>query len=78
MEFTASVELQGIDLPHTFIDHCIYFRSEDAVLNNQHAYFLLADNGTSGKYGAEHILRRKLEKYISNQKLHPGKYFSSW
>jgi hypothetical protein len=33
---------------------------------------LLVDNGTSGRYGAELILRRKLEKYISIQKLHPG------
>lgn len=42
-----------------------------AVLNNRHAYFLLVDNGTQAKYGAEVILRRKLEKYISNQKLQP-------
>jgi hypothetical protein len=47
-------------------------------LNNHHHHFLLADDGTSRKYGAEVILRRNLEKYISNQKLHPGKYFSSW
>jgi transient receptor potential cation channel subfamily M protein 3 len=33
---------------------------------------LLVDNATSGRYGAELILRRKLEKYISIQKLHPG------
>ena len=44
------------------------------MLNNRHAYFLLVDNGTQGKYGAEIILRRKLEKYISNQKLQPCKY----
>lgn len=43
------------------------------MLNNRHAYFLLVDNGTQGKYGAEVILRRKLEKYISNQKLQPCK-----
>lgn len=49
-------------------------RSKLAVLNNRHAYFLLVDNGTQGKYGAEIILRRKLEKYISNQKLQPCKY----
>ncbi|XP_044016610.1 transient receptor potential cation channel trpm isoform X3 [Aphidius gifuensis] len=42
-----------------------------AVLNNRHAYFLLVDNGTGGRYGAEIILRRKLEKYISNLKLQP-------
>lgn len=48
-------------------------RSKLAVLNNRHAYFLLVDNGTQGKYGAEIILRRKLEKFISNQKLQPCK-----
>lgn len=50
------------------------FRSKLAVLNNRHAYFLLVDNGTQGKYGAEIILRRKLEKFISNQKLQPCEY----
>lgn len=49
----------------------LLIRSKLAVLNNRHAYFLLVDNGTQGKYGAEIILRRKLEKYISNQKLQP-------
>lgn len=49
--------------------------SKLAVLNNRHAYFLLVDNGSQGRYGAELILRRKLEKYISNQKLQPCKYF---
>lgn len=49
------------------------FRSKLAVLNNRHAYFLLVDNGTQAKYGAELILRRKLEKFISNLKLHPCK-----
>ncbi|XP_049292905.1 transient receptor potential cation channel trpm isoform X10 [Anopheles funestus] len=52
-------------------------RSKLAVLNNRHAYFLLVDNGTQGRYGAELILRRKLEKYISNQKLQPYKMLSS-
>lgn len=52
-------------------------RSKLAVLNNRHAYFLLVDNGTQGKYGAELILRRKLEKFISNLKLHPCKYQNS-
>ncbi|KAG8245245.1 Transient receptor putative cation channel sub M member 7 [Homalodisca vitripennis] len=52
-------------------------RSKFAVLNNRHAYFLLVDNGTGGRYGAEIILRRKLEKYISNQKLHPCTHCST-
>ncbi|KAL5289513.1 TRPM7 family protein [Megaselia abdita] len=52
-------------------------RSKLAVLNNRHAYFLLVDNGTQGKYGAELILRRKLEKFISNLKLHPFTHSST-
>ena len=45
------------------------FRSRYASLNKHHAYFLLVDNGTVGKYGAEIALRRKLEKFISTQSL---------
>ena len=32
-------------------------RSRFAVLNNRHSYFLLVDNGTAGRYGAEIALR---------------------
>ncbi|KAE9546167.1 hypothetical protein FO519_010621, partial [Halicephalobus sp. NKZ332] len=35
-----------------------------AVLNNRHSYYLLVDNGTVGRYGADIILRRQLEGYI--------------
>ena len=45
------------------------FRSRFVGLNKHHAYFLLVDNGTVGKYGAEIALRRKLEKFISTQRL---------
>lgn len=54
-----------------YLTHIQTHRSKLAVLNNRHAYFLLVDNGTQGKYGAELILRRKLEKFISGLKLHP-------
>ena len=47
----------------------IFYRSRYASLNKHHAYFLLVDNGTVGKYGAEIALRRKLEKFISTQSL---------
>ncbi|CAB0039857.1 unnamed protein product [Trichogramma brassicae] len=50
--------------------------SKLAVLNNRHSYFLLVDNGTGGRYGAEIMLRRKLEKYISNLKLQPYTFSS--
>ena len=45
-----------------------------AVLNNRHSYYLLVDNGTVGRYGADIILRRQLEGYIvEKQKLDGGK-----
>ncbi|KAL2089082.1 hypothetical protein ACEWY4_015981 [Coilia grayii] len=43
--------------------------SKLSVLNNNHSHFLLVDNGTHGKYGAEVRLRRQLEKHISLQKI---------
>ncbi|XP_072806760.1 transient receptor potential cation channel subfamily M member 1 isoform X4 [Vicugna pacos] len=43
--------------------------SKLSVLNNSHTHFILADNGTVGKYGAEVKLRRQLEKHISLQKI---------
>ncbi|PAV79745.1 hypothetical protein WR25_06575 [Diploscapter pachys] len=42
-------------------------------LNDQHSYFLFSDNGTTGRYGAEIILRKQLETFlVQNQK--PGKF----
>ncbi|KAG7473400.1 hypothetical protein MATL_G00095360 [Megalops atlanticus] len=43
--------------------------SKLSVLNSSHSHFILADNGTCGKYGAEVKLRRLLEKHISLQKI---------
>uniref|UniRef100_A0A3P8PVM7 non-specific serine/threonine protein kinase n=1 Tax=Astatotilapia calliptera TaxID=8154 RepID=A0A3P8PVM7_ASTCA len=40
------------------------------VLNSLHSHFLLVDDGTVGKYGAEVTLRRELEKHINLQKIH--------
>ena len=44
-------------------------RSNFAVLNANCSYFLLVDNGTVGRYGAEVMLRKRLEKHISEQKI---------
>ncbi|PVD19530.1 hypothetical protein C0Q70_20019 [Pomacea canaliculata] len=50
--------------------HCVTStKINSSVLNSNHSYFLLADNGTVGKYGGEIIFRRKLEKYIAQQKI---------
>ncbi|XP_059533913.1 transient receptor potential cation channel subfamily M member 1 isoform X2 [Myotis daubentonii] len=43
--------------------------SKLSVLNSAHTHFILADNGTLGRYGAEVTLRRQLEKHISLQKI---------
>ncbi|KAF7647376.1 hypothetical protein LDENG_00173200 [Lucifuga dentata] len=43
--------------------------SKLAILNGSHSHFILSDNGTCGKYGAEVRLRRQLEKHISLQKI---------
>uniref|UniRef100_A0A8V5H729 non-specific serine/threonine protein kinase n=1 Tax=Melopsittacus undulatus TaxID=13146 RepID=A0A8V5H729_MELUD len=40
------------------------------VLNNLHSHFILVDDGTVGKYGAEVKLRRELEKAINLQRIH--------
>uniref|UniRef100_A0A8C9UBT8 non-specific serine/threonine protein kinase n=1 Tax=Serinus canaria TaxID=9135 RepID=A0A8C9UBT8_SERCA len=44
--------------------------SKLSTLNSMHSHFLMADDGTVGKYGNEMMLRRNLEKYISLQKIH--------
>ncbi|XP_063052352.1 transient receptor potential cation channel subfamily M member 1b [Engraulis encrasicolus] len=61
-------DLLGKDVtkPYTAMSNPL---SKLAVLNNSHSHFILADNGTCGKYGAEVKLRRQLEKHISLQKI---------
>ncbi|KAH7727830.1 Protein GON-2 e [Aphelenchoides avenae] len=49
--------------PHSFSP-----KGRFAVLNNRHSYFLLVDNGTVGRYGADIILRRRLESYIAEKR----------
>lgn len=43
------------------------------VLNSLHSHFLLVDDGTVGRYGAEVKLRRDLEKHINLQRIHARK-----
>lgn len=40
-------------------------RDAGASLNDRHAYFLLADNGTSGRAGADAVLRTRLETHLA-------------
>ncbi|XP_066474154.1 transient receptor potential cation channel subfamily M member 6 [Tiliqua scincoides] len=39
------------------------------ALNSMHSHFILADDGTVGKYGNELKFRKNLEKYLSLQKI---------
>ncbi|XP_055055045.2 transient receptor potential cation channel subfamily M member 6 isoform X1 [Misgurnus anguillicaudatus] len=45
--------------------------SKRAGLNGMHSHFLLADDGTMGKSGCQVDLRKRLERYIHFQKIHP-------
>ena len=47
--------------------------SKRACLNGFHSHFLLVDDGTLGKHGCQQGLRRKMEKHIQLQKIHPRK-----
>lgn len=61
-------ELIGKDVVVPY--HCVSSpKSNYAVLNSNHSYFLLVDNGTVGKYGGEIIFRKRLERFIAQQKI---------
>uniref|UniRef100_A0A8C9SSL9 non-specific serine/threonine protein kinase n=1 Tax=Scleropages formosus TaxID=113540 RepID=A0A8C9SSL9_SCLFO len=40
------------------------------VLNSMHSHFLLVDDGTVGRHGAEVSLRRELERHVNLQRIH--------
>ncbi|CAI4229446.1 unnamed protein product [Auanema sp. JU1783] len=42
-------------------------KSRFAELNDRHSYFIFSDNGTTGRYGAEIILRKRLETYLAKK-----------
>ncbi|PAV61018.1 hypothetical protein WR25_04380 [Diploscapter pachys] len=43
------------------------FGSGVGILNDRHSFFLLADNGTQRRYGADIHLRQNLENYLATQ-----------
>uniref|UniRef100_A0AAY4AS35 non-specific serine/threonine protein kinase n=1 Tax=Denticeps clupeoides TaxID=299321 RepID=A0AAY4AS35_9TELE len=45
--------------------------SKRVCLNGLHSHFLLVDDGTTGKYGGQLELRRKLERHVHLQRIHP-------
>lgn len=46
--------------------------SKRSSLNGMHSHFLLVDDGTLGKSGGQQELRRKLERHIQRQRIHPS------
>ncbi|XP_053482029.1 transient receptor potential cation channel subfamily M member 2 [Ictalurus furcatus] len=63
----ALVHPDGRFPAHYYLDeHC---QGHLSCLDVNHSHFLLVDDGTSGKYGAEIELRGRLEKLISDQPL---------
>uniref|UniRef100_A0A7E4V2Z3 LSDAT_euk domain-containing protein n=2 Tax=Panagrellus redivivus TaxID=6233 RepID=A0A7E4V2Z3_PANRE len=63
----------GEDKVLSYHPHSFSPKGRFAVLNNRHSYYLLVDNGTVGRYGADIILRRRLEGYIvRKQKIDGG------
>lgn len=51
--------------------------SKRASLNGMHSHFLLVDDGTMGKSGCQNDLRKRLERHVHFQKIHPSKSFQS-
>ncbi|KAI1718715.1 ion transport protein [Ditylenchus destructor] len=61
-------KLLGKEVHVTYDRH--YFsdrRSRYAVLNDRHSYFLLVDNGTVGRYGADIVLRKCFEDFLAKK-----------
>lgn len=46
--------------------------SKRSSLNGLHSHFLLVDDGTLGKSGGQLELRRRLERHIHRQRIHPS------
>ncbi|CAI2350433.1 unnamed protein product [Caenorhabditis sp. 36 PRJEB53466] len=51
---------------HVYYDvHSLSVNANVGILNDRHSYFLLADNGTVGRFGADLHLRQTLENHIA-------------
>ncbi|CAJ0574106.1 unnamed protein product, partial [Mesorhabditis spiculigera] len=64
--------LIGKDTTVAYDQHTFHSKTGWGVLNDRHSYFLLVDNGTNGRHGAEVALRRKLEEHLADTSLHYG------
>ncbi|VIO96455.1 Uncharacterized protein BM_BM4357 [Brugia malayi] len=60
-------KLIGKDIVVSYDPHSFSSKSKYATLNDRHSYFLLVDNGTNGRYGADIILRKRFEEFIARK-----------
>ncbi|VDN41291.1 unnamed protein product [Gongylonema pulchrum] len=59
--------LIGKDIVVPYDPHSFSSKNKYATLNDRHSYFLLVDNGTCGRYGADIILRKRFEEFIAQK-----------
>ncbi|CAG9531100.1 unnamed protein product [Cercopithifilaria johnstoni] len=60
-------KLIGKDIVVSYDPRSFSSKSKYATLNDRHSYFLLVDNGTNGRYGADIILRKRFEEFIARK-----------
>ncbi|GMT27839.1 hypothetical protein PFISCL1PPCAC_19136, partial [Pristionchus fissidentatus] len=64
--------LVGMDINVNYDTHTFSIRQGLSCLNAHHSYFILADNGTTGRHGADLKLRMRFEEYLANLKMAHG------
>jgi len=60
-------QLLGKQRTVVYDKHSLSHHDSQNTLNDRHAYFLLADNGTIGRRGADLELRDRIECYMSKK-----------
>ncbi|GMR52601.1 hypothetical protein PMAYCL1PPCAC_22796, partial [Pristionchus mayeri] len=64
--------LVGMGINVNYDAHSFSKRQGLSCLNAHHSYFLLADNGTTGRHGADLKLRTRFEEYLASLKMAHG------
>ncbi|GMS99731.1 hypothetical protein PENTCL1PPCAC_21906, partial [Pristionchus entomophagus] len=64
--------LVGMGINVNYDAHSFSKRQGLSCLNGHHSYFLLADNGTTGRHGADLKLRTRFEEYLASLKMAHG------
>uniref|UniRef100_A0A914WJN1 Transient receptor potential cation channel subfamily M member 3 n=1 Tax=Plectus sambesii TaxID=2011161 RepID=A0A914WJN1_9BILA len=62
----------GRDATVAYHSHAFSPKGPLVVLDDRHSYYVFVDNGTAGRYGAETLLRQRLEEYLAQKQLMEG------